>query len=99
MLTGRRFKLREPLIATTIGKNGERVAVMVPTLSIVEIISGTASGLRILDVLWDGKVFATFATDIAERGDELLDQAAEPRPATIEDHPRKRAEMVRAVGF
>ena len=78
MLAGKRFKLREPVIATALRNNGERVAAMVPTSSIVEIISGTASGLRILDVLWDGKVFAMFESDIAERGDELCEQTAEP---------------------
>ena len=95
MLAGRRFKLREPVIATTAGNSGERVAVMVPTSSIVEIISGVASGLRVLDVLWDGRVFAMFESDIAERGDELSDQTAEPQPARIEDHARKQAEKVR----
>ena len=44
---------------------------MIPASSVIEIVSGTASGLRILDVLWDGKVFAMFESDIAERGDEL----------------------------
>ena len=46
MLAGRRFKLREPVVATTVGNSGERVAVIVPTSSVVEIISGAASGLR-----------------------------------------------------
>jgi hypothetical protein len=95
MLIGRRFKLHEPVIATALDKNGERMATMIPTSSVVEIISGTVSGLRILDVLWDGKVFAMFASDIAERGDELCDQTPELRPARNEDHPRKPAEKVR----
>jgi hypothetical protein len=100
MLAGRRFKLREPVIATTIENDGERVAVIVPTSSIVEIITGTASGLRVLDVLWDGKVFAMFESDIAERGDELGDQTAAPRPARVENHLRKQAEKARrAAGF
>jgi hypothetical protein len=80
MLAGRRFKLREPVIATALENNGQRVATMVPTSSVVEIISGTPSGLRILDVVWDGKVFAMFASDIAEWGDELCEQTAGPRP-------------------
>lgn len=71
MLAGKRFKLREPVIATALEKNGGRMAAVIPTSSVIEIISGTASGLRILDVLWDGKVFAMFESDIAERGDEL----------------------------
>jgi len=99
MLAGRRFKLREPVIATALD-NGNRVAAMVPTSSVIEIISRTASGLRVLDVLWDGKIFAMFESDIAERADELCDQTAEPRPARAEDHPRKQAEKVRwAAGF
>jgi hypothetical protein len=100
MLIGRRFKLREPVIATALDNHGNRVAAMVPTSSVIEIISRTASGLRILDVSWDGKVFAMFESDIAERGDELRDRTAEPRPARIEDHPRNPAEKVRwAAGF
>ena len=71
MLAGKRFKLREPVIATALEKNAGRMAAMIPTASIIEIVSGTVSGLRILDVLWDGKVFAMFESDIAERGDEL----------------------------
>ncbi len=74
MLAGRRFKLREPVIATALEKNGGRMAAMIPASSIIEIVSGTASGLRILDVLWDGKVFAMFESDIAERGDELAER-------------------------
>jgi len=100
MLTGRRFKLREPVIATAPGNDGERVAVIIPPLSVVEIMSATASGLRILDVLWEGKLFAMFANDIAERGDELFQQTTEPRPVGIEDYPGKRAELARrAAGF
>ena len=74
MLAGRRFKLREPVIATALEKNGGRMAAMIPASSIIEIVSGTASGLRILDVLWDGKIFAMFESDIAERGDELAER-------------------------
>jgi hypothetical protein len=95
MLIGRRFKLREPVIATALDDNGNRVAAMVPTSSVIEIISRTASGLRILDVECDGKVFAMFESDIAERGDELCDQTAEPRPSRIEERSRKQAEKVR----
>jgi hypothetical protein len=91
MLAGRRFKLREPVIATTLRDNGERVAAMVPTSSIVEIVSGTASGLRILDVVWDGKVFAMFASDLAERGDELCDRSVEPREGRMESSGSGRA--------
>ena len=99
MLTGRRFKLREPGIATAL-ENGDRVASIVPASSVIEIISQTSSGLRILDVLWDGRVFAMFESDIAERADELGDQTAEKRPVRGEDHLRKRAEKARwAAGF
>lgn len=100
MLIGRRFKLREPVIATALDQSGNRVAAMLPTSSVIEIISRTASGLRILDVECDGKVFAMFESDIAERGVELSEQAAEPRPARIENHPRGPGEKVRwAAGF
>ena len=100
MLIGRRFKLREPVIATALDVSGNRVAAMLPTSSVIEIISRTASGLRILDVECDGKIFAMFESDIAERGVELCEKAAEPRPARIEDNPRGPGDKVRwAAGF
>lgn len=100
MLIGRRFKLREPVIATALDPNGTRVAAMLPMSSVIEIVSGTASGLRILDVECDGKVFAMFESDIAERGDELSEQRAEPRPAGIEDRSLAASDKARwAAGF
>lgn len=99
MLIGRRFKLREPVIATALDNDGNRVAAMVPTSSVIEIISQTASGLRILEVECDGKVFAMFESDIAERGEELCDQAVEPRPARTEENPRKPEKVRWAAGF
>jgi hypothetical protein len=100
MLIGRRFKLREPVIATALDPSGNRVAAILPTSSVIEIISQTASGLRILDVECDGKVFAMFESDIAERTDELSEQTTEPRPARIEERPRTPSEKVRwAAGF
>jgi hypothetical protein len=96
----RRFKLREPVIATALDSNGNRVAAMIPASSVIEIIGRTASGLRILEVLWDGKIFAMFESDIAERGGEFCDQTAESRPARVEDYSRKQAAKVRwAAGF
>ncbi len=100
MLIGRRFKLREPVIATALDQSGNRVAAMLPTSTVIEIISRTASGLRILDVECGGKVFAMFESDIAERGVELSQQTAEPRPAGIEGHRRGPDDKVRwAAGF
>jgi len=92
MLIGRRFKLLEPVIATALDHTGNRVAAMLPTSSVIEIISRAASGLRILDVECEGKVFSMFESDIAERGDELCEQTTEPRPARIQDY---RSEAVR----
>jgi len=100
MLIGRRFKLREPVIATALDSQGTRVATLVPASSVIEIVSRTASGLRILDVECDGRVFAMFESDIAERGVELCEQTAEPRPAGIEDRPRTPGDKVHwAAGF
>jgi hypothetical protein len=97
VLIGRRFKLREPVIATALDEKGNRVATLLPISSVIEILSRTASGLRILDVACDGKVFAMFESDIAARGVEL---SAEPSPARTEDRPRTRDEKVHwAAGF
>ncbi len=76
MLTGRRFILREPVIASAVEAGGRIVASVVPSSSVIEIVSGTASGLRTLKVSWNGSVFAMFASDIDERGEELLDTGA-----------------------
>ena len=76
MLAGRRFILRESLIATT-GEGGHgTVATVVPAYSVLEIVSGTACGLRRLDVLCDGILMTLFASDLEERGEELFSQAA-----------------------
>ena len=99
MLIGRRFKLREPVIATALDSHGNRVAAMIPTASVIEIISRTATGLRILDVECDGKIFAMFESDIAERGVELCEQTAEPRPARTEENTRKPEKVRWAAGF
>ena len=108
MLIGRRFKLREPVIATALDHRGNRVGAMLPASSLIEIVSRTASGLRILDVECDGKIFAMFESDIAERGEELCEptrdqihnQTMDLRPARTEDHPGRQADKVRwAAGF
>ncbi len=99
MLIGRRFKLREPVIATALDHKGNRVATMLPTSAVVEIVSRTASGLRILDVQCDGKVFAMFESDIAERSVELSEPTAEPRPAKTEDSSRGPGDARWAVGY
>ena len=76
MLAGRRFILRESLIATRGEGIHGTVATVVPRYSVLEIVSGTASGLRRLDVLCDGILMTLFASDLEERGEELFDQAA-----------------------
>ena len=72
MLSGKRFKLREPVIGKITDRTDKTVVQIVPTFSVVEIISGSLSGLRTLDVLWGGRVLTMFASDLDERGDELL---------------------------
>jgi hypothetical protein len=84
MLAGRRFKLREPVIGTTAENNGRTVAWLVPSSSVIEIISRTASGLRLLDVRWDGRILAMSVSDIAERGDELFEATADYARQSVE---------------
>ena len=98
MLAGRRFKLREPIIATAAETNGRMVAWVVPSSSVIEIISLTASGLRMLDVLWDGKVLAMQESDIAERGVELFDPLVGQKPAAVAGYAWPRlAKAMRAA--
>lgn len=72
MLAGRRFRLREPIVAAAVENDGRTVAWLIPSSSVIEIVSRTANGLRMLEVSWDGRVLAMPETEIAERGEELL---------------------------
>jgi hypothetical protein len=100
MLAGRRFRLREPIVAAALENDGRTVAWLVPSSSVIEIISRTASGLRMLDVLWDDRILAMPESDIAERGDELFEQPVGAHSAMAVDYVRPQAQKVmRAASF
>lgn len=76
MLTGRRFKLKTPTLAID-GVNGKRHTSYVPAGAIIKVVSGpTSTGDRMVEVLWEGKIFTMFAIDVNVRGTEVLDEIA-----------------------
>ena len=72
MLTGKRFELRKPTAAIDIFE-GKRVAVTIPDGAIVKVVSASS---ELVDVLWEGRTVAMFATDVSERGTEIKDRSA-----------------------
>jgi hypothetical protein len=70
MLTGQRFKLRNSALAIEI-VNGVRLRVIVPTRSILKVISGPVDGDQMVDVLWEDKRVRMFAVDLIARGTEM----------------------------
>jgi len=72
MHTGK-FKLDKTTLA--IGDvNGKRVAVTIPAGDIVELIADPDpdSGNKMVDVLWEGRTVAMYATDLKWRGIQTL---------------------------
>jgi hypothetical protein len=76
MLTGQRFKLRNPALAIEI-VNGVRLRVTVPTRAILKVISGPVDGDQMVDVLWEDKRVRMFAVDLIARGKEMPDRKAQ----------------------
>ena len=70
MHTGK-FKLDKTTLA--IGDvNGKRVAVTIPAGDIVELIADPDPGNKMVDVLWEGRTVAMYATDLKWRGIQTL---------------------------
>lgn len=75
MLTGRRFRLERPTLA--IDGGNRRQTSFVPAGAIIKVVSGpTGERDRMVDVLWDGKLFTMFAVDVNVRGTEVQDESA-----------------------
>ena len=73
MLTGTQFKLKTPTLASHI-VDGKREGVTVPAGAIIKVISGPTGGDRVVDVLWEGRMFVMFAVDLSECGIEITDR-------------------------
>jgi hypothetical protein len=67
MLTGKRFELRTPTMAID-AIDGKRVAITIPAGTTIKVVSGAREGDRMLDVLWEGRTYVMFATDVTDRG-------------------------------
>lgn len=75
MLTGKRFKLRKSALAIEI-VNGSLFRVIVPTRTILKVISGPGDGGQMVDVLWERRKVRMFAVDLITRGAEIPDRRA-----------------------
>ena len=70
MLTGQRFKLRNPVLAIET-VNGVRFRITIPTRTILKVIAGPNESDQMVDVVWEGKPVKIFAVDLIARGTEL----------------------------
>jgi hypothetical protein len=91
MLTGQRFKLRNPALAIEI-VNGVRLRVTIPARTILKVISGPTDGDQMVDVLCEGRRVRMFAVDLITRGTEISD-----RKALAEGLPTRRKSTGRAL--
>jgi len=73
MLAGRRFILKIPTIAV----DSQRVAIIVPNGALLDVLSESVDR-KMAQVVWDGRPFAMFAIDLAERGQEIVDPVEAP---------------------
>jgi hypothetical protein len=76
MLSGKRFRLKEPTLA--IDSSGEkRVAVTVPEGATIDVIRGPRpDDKRMVDVRWNGNELVMFVEDVTRRGEYIDDKAA-----------------------
>ena len=66
------YKLNSALLAIYT-LDGERMPVMVPSGATVTITDGPLDGLRLVDVLWEGKTVVVFTVDLRDRGTLVVD--------------------------
>ena len=74
MLAGKKFKLGQNTLALgTV--DGNRRAIIIPTGSIIKVVSGPAGGdgNQMLDVMWERRILTVFALDVGERGTEIAE--------------------------
>lgn len=75
MLSGKTFRLDTPTLAID-SANGARVAVPIPSGTIIKVVAGPRNGDRMVDVLVKDQLLTMFAIDVTERGTEIIDLAA-----------------------
>ena len=55
MLTGKRFKLKNPTLALDV-VNSKRVTITIPAGASIKVVCGpTGDGDRLVDVVWEGR--------------------------------------------
>jgi hypothetical protein len=82
MLIGKRFKLEiSTLAASEMNRNGKLVLVTIPAGDIVKVVSGPRSGVKLVDVLWEGRTLAMFAADLEQRATEVSQESVAAKGA------------------
>ena len=81
MLIGKRFKLEiSTLAASEMNRNGRLVLVTIPAGDIVKV-SGPRSGVKLVDVLWEGRTLAMFIADLEQRATEVSQESVAAKGA------------------
>ena len=71
MWSGRRFQLKEQILATEV-VNSERIARYIAKGEIVTVTRGPRpDDVRLVDLLWGDRYITVFAVDLEARGDEV----------------------------
>lgn len=75
MWTGRRFRLKEQILATELAES-DRVAHYIPKGEIVAVASGSRPDDRLVDLCCHDKNLTVSAGDLEARGDEMAGETA-----------------------
>jgi hypothetical protein len=75
-MTGRTYRLKTPTLAILTLENGLKVPMTIPQGGTVKVIEVDINGNRLVDVAWEGKTVMMFTTDLRERGEVVIANAA-----------------------
>ena len=74
-MASQRFKLLVPTLAI-IKVEGQYAVMYVPTDDVVTVTDGPLNGGRLVDVDWNGRTAAMFASDLRERANQVKEAAS-----------------------
>ena len=77
MVTGKWFKLTKQTVALDL-VGTKRSAVLVPQGAALRVKAALDDGCGMINVLWEGRTVAMFASDLNERAQEVPDQPSDP---------------------
>ena len=73
------YILNKPILCNDSDEGRHRPAVMVPSDATVTITDWPLDGLRMVDVLWEGRTVMMFTADLKERGKRVQTRRARRR--------------------